>query len=79
MDTAENEQVVLSNGEVEYGSFEEYWSAFTDQPFWLRYRPIFVHKDYKPFLRDFFININEGSLTIVELFRQSLWVHKIES
>ncbi len=67
------------NEESEYRSFEEFWTDFTGQPCWLRYRPVFVHGDYKPFLLDFFSNINEGALTLGEQFRLILWLFKLEN
>lgn len=78
MEIDENDQEFWHNGEFEYKSFDEFWREFTDQPHWLRYRPIFVHKDYKPILRDFFNKINQGSLTMAEICRLSLWLHKID-
>jgi len=78
MKVDESDQEVRRNGEFEYSSFEEFWKEFTDHPLWLRYRPIFIHKDYKPFLRDFFDNIPQGSLTMGEKLRVILWLHKIE-
>lgn len=76
MDMDEND--VWSKGNVEYNSFEDFWMDFTDRPIWLRYRPIFVHKDYKPFLRKFFNDIPQGSLTMGEICRLNLWLFKID-
>ncbi len=78
MDIDENVQAASLNGEYEYQAFEEFWEAFTDQPFWLRFRPIFIHKDYKPFLRDFFDHIPQRSLTMGEICRLTLWLHKLD-
>ena len=64
---------------IEYDSFEEFWKAFTEQPSWLRFPPVFVHDDYKPFLRDFFSKLDQASLALADQFRLSLWLHKIES
>jgi hypothetical protein len=78
MDIYESDQEIRSSGEVVFGSFEEFWKEFTDHPLWLRYRPIFIHKDYKPFLQNFFHNIPQRSLTMGEKLRFILWLHKIE-
>jgi hypothetical protein len=78
METDGRERAVPADSEVEYGSFEEFWSAFTDQPSWLHNRPEFVHNDYKPFLQEFFCNFPRGSMTMADEFRMILWMHKIE-
>ena len=78
MDLDETSQETGYSSEYHYGSFEEFWKEFTDQPSWLRYRPVFVHPDYKPFLRGFFENIPQESLTIGEQFRFIVWWHKVE-
>jgi hypothetical protein len=72
------QEEVLPGGAIEYSSFAEFWSAFTDQPFWLHFRPEFVHNDYKPFLQGFFSKFSLGSMTMSEQFRVILWLHKIE-
>ena len=78
MDIDENHQEVRRNGEFDYPSFEEFWKEYTDQPLWLHNHPIFVHKEYKPYLRDYFEDIPQGSLTMGEICRLSLWLHKID-
>jgi hypothetical protein len=78
MDMDENDDEIWRQGEFEYESFETFWKEFSDHPLWLRYRPIYIHKDYKPFLRDFFDNIPQGSLTMGEKLRFIIWLHKIE-
>ena len=78
MNAEENGQEYIFNSEPEFNSFEEFWREFTDQPSWLRYRPVFIHNDYRQLLRDFFTGIDQESLTMSELFRLSLWLHKIE-
>jgi len=78
MDKDENDHEIKHNREFEYPSFEAFWREFTDHPLWLRFHPIFIHKDYKPFLRDFFANIPQGSLTMGEKLRFFLWLHKLD-
>ena len=78
MEVDESDHELKRSGEFEYGSFETFWKEFTDHPLWLRFHPIYIHKDYKPFLRDFFDNIPQGSLTMGEKLRFILWLHKVE-
>ena len=78
MEFDESDQEVRRKDEFEYESFEAFWKEFTDHPLRLRYSPLFIHKDYKSFLRDFFDNIPQGSLTMGEKLRFILWLHKIE-
>jgi hypothetical protein len=77
MDMDENDDEVWRHGEVEYRSFEDYWKEFVSQEHWLHYHPIFVHKDYKPFIREFLNGINQGSLTKRELLKLRLWLGEI--
>lgn len=77
MDFDENDDEVWRQGEVEYESFEEYWKEFVSQKYWLHYHPIFVHEDYKQFIREFLSRINQGSLTERELCKLSLWLEEI--
>ena len=78
MEISEKDKDVLFNNDLEFYSFEEFWKEFTAQPLWLHYHPIFIHEDYKPFLQDFFSNINLRSLTMSDQFSLILWLHKIE-
>jgi hypothetical protein len=78
VDNSGNDHEAVNGGEAEYGSFQEFWQEFTDQPSWLRYRPVFIHKECKPYLQNFFQHLNQGSMTITDKFRVILWLHKIE-
>ncbi|MEI7661925.1 MAG: hypothetical protein WCK34_07005 [Bacteroidota bacterium] len=78
MDGGDDNREERNLGEYEYSSFGEFWHDFTDQPLWLRYHPVFIHRDYHPYLRIYFETMNQGALTMGEQFSFILWMHKIE-
>jgi hypothetical protein len=78
MEQDEIPQEIKPDAGIEYSSFEEFWSEFIDQPCWLRYRPMFIHKDYKLFLRLYFADLSEESLSIEDQFRLIIWQHKLD-
>lgn len=77
MDMDENDDEIWRNGEVEYRSFEEYWNEFVSQELWLHCHPVFLHPEYKPFVRDYLTNIPQDSLTKGELLKLMYWFDEI--
>ena len=69
----ENDDEIWRHGEVEYNTFEDYWNEFVSQEHWLHYPPVFLHQDYKPFVREYLINIPQDSLTKGELLKLAYW------
>lgn len=77
MDMDENDDEIWRHGEVEFRSFEEYWKEFVSQEHWLHYHPVFVHDDYKPYVRAFLEEIPQDSLTKGELLKLMYWFDEI--
>ena len=77
MDMDENDDEIWRHGEVEYRSFEDYWNEFVSQEHWLHYHPVFLHPDYKPFVREYLTNIPQDSLTKGELLKLAYWFEEI--
>lgn len=77
MDMDENDAEVWRQGVIEYGKFEEYWDEHVSQEQWLHYHPIYLHPDYKPFVREFLTNIPQDSLTKGELLKLVYWFEEI--
>ena len=57
MDMDENDDEIWRHGEVEYKTFEDYWNEFVSQEHWLHYHPVYLHPDYKLFVREYLTNI----------------------
>ena len=77
MDFDENDNEIWRQGEVEYGSFEEYWKEFISHAHWFHYHPVFIHDDYKPFIREFLDCLNQESLSEGERLQLDYWLGKI--
>jgi len=77
MDMDENDDEIWHRGEVECRSFEDYWKEFVSQEHWLHYHPVFVHEDYKSYVREFLIGIPQDSLTKGELLKLVYWFEVI--
>jgi len=77
MDMDENDYEIWRYGEVKYTSFEDYWNEFVSQEHWLHYHPIFLHPEYKPFVREYLTNIPQDSLTKGELLKLAYWFDEI--
>ena len=78
MDEDESRNADCHFSEVEYGSFTEFWKEFTDQPVWLHYRPIFIHRDVRLAVRESLNAIPQGSIPISEMLRLNLWFFKTD-
>jgi hypothetical protein len=77
MDMDENDDEIWRHGEVEYKSFEAYWNEFVAQEHWLHYHPVYLHPDYKPFVREYLTNVPQDSLTKGELLKLAYWYEEI--
>jgi len=64
-------------GECQYKSFEHYWNEFIAHEHWLHYHPVFLHPDFKPFVREYLTNIPQDSLTKGELLKLAYWYDEI--
>ena len=76
-DIDKDDNETWQNCERQYDSFAAYWIEFTEHPHWLHYHPVFVHPDYKPFVREFLIEIPQDSLTKGELLKLMYWLEEI--
>ena len=76
METFNSSMSDSRHSEVKYGSFDEFWSEFTEQPLWLHYRPVFVHREVRPVIRETLLSIPQGSISMSEMLRLSLWFFK---
>ena len=77
MDMDENDDEFWRHGEVEYKTFEDYWNEFISQEHWLHYHPVFVHDDYKEYVRKFLSEVPPDSLTKGELLKWMYWFDEI--
>lgn len=77
MDFDEHDNEIWRQGEVKYSSFDKYWEEFTSQEGWFLYHLVFLHNDYKPFVREFLSEIPQDSLTKGELLKLLGWFDKI--
>jgi len=77
MDRDEDDNEIWRHGEAEYKSFGEYWNEFVSQENWLHFHPIFLHQDYKLFVRGILEEIPQDSLTKGELLKFEYWYEEI--
>ena len=77
MNFDENDNDIWRQGEVGFVSFDEYWKEFVSHNHWLHYHVVFLHDDYKPFIREFLTEIPQDSLTKGELIKLIYWSEEI--
>lgn len=69
---------ILRQGEEKYSSFEEFWKEFTDVEFWLPNSPDVIHSDYKKFIREYILTIDQNALTEGEGLFYDLWIDVLD-
>jgi len=68
---------ILRQGEEKYSSFEEFWKDFTNVEFWLPNTPVFIHNEYRAYLKEYFSTLDRSSFSEADEIFYDDWMDLI--